>query len=42
LPQTTQQRCRELLSNLLLATVNTTPTSVEEDSDEREDPIESH
>jgi hypothetical protein len=38
----TQQRCRELLSHLLLAAVNTTPTSVEEESDEREDPIESH
>jgi hypothetical protein len=42
LPQTTQQRCRELLSHLLLAAVNTTPTSVEEESDEREDPTESH
>ena len=34
LPQTTQQRCRELLSHLLLAAVNTTPNSVEEESDE--------
>jgi hypothetical protein len=42
LPQTTQQSCRELLSHLLLAAVNTTPTSVEEESDEREDPTESH
>jgi len=42
LPQTTQQRCRELLSHLLLAAVNTTPNSVEEESDEREDPTESH
>ena len=42
LPQTTQQRCRELLSHLLLAAVNTTPTNVEEESDEREDPTESH
>jgi len=42
LSQTTQQRCRELLSHLLLAAVNTTPTSVEEESDEREDSTESH
>jgi len=43
LPQTTQQRCRELLTHLLLAAVNITPTSVEEEeSDEREDPTESH
>lgn len=42
LPQTTQQRCRELLSHLLLAAMNTTPISVEEESDEREDPTESH
>ena len=42
LPQATQQRCRELLSHLLLAAVNTNPTSVEEESDEREDPTESH
>ena len=42
LPQTTQQRCRELLSHLLLAAVNTTPNSVEEENDEREDPTESH
>jgi hypothetical protein len=42
LPQTTQQSCRELLSHLLLAAVNTTPISVEEESDEREDPTESH
>jgi hypothetical protein len=27
---------------LLLAAVNTTPNSVEEESDEREDPTESH
>jgi hypothetical protein len=37
--QTTQQRCRELLSHLLLAAVNPSP---EEESDEREDPTESH
>jgi hypothetical protein len=42
LPQPTQERCRELLSHLLLAAVNPTPTSVEEESDEREDPTESH
>jgi hypothetical protein len=42
LPQTTQQRCRELLSHLLLAAVNTTRNSVEEESDERKDPTESH
>ena len=42
LPQTTQQRCRELLSHLLLAAVNTTPIRTEEESDEREDPTESH
>ena len=41
LPQTTQQRCRELLSHLLLTAVNPTP-STEEESDEREDPTESH
>lgn len=42
LPQATQQRCCELLSHLLLAAVNMTPTNVEEESDEREDPTESH
>ena len=42
LPQTTQQRCRELLSHLLLAAVNTSTTNTEEESDEREDPTESH
>ena len=42
LPQTTQQRCRELLSHLLLAAVNTTTTNTEEERDEREDPTESH
>jgi hypothetical protein len=30
------------LLRVLLAAVNTTPTSVEEESDEREDPTESH
>jgi hypothetical protein len=43
LPQATQQRCRELLTHLLLAAaVNTTPTDTEEERDEREDPTESH
>jgi hypothetical protein len=41
LPQATQHRCSELLSHLLLAAVNPTP-SIEEEIDEREDPIESH
>lgn len=42
LPEATQQRCRELLGHMLLAVVCTTPTSTEEESNEREDPIESH
>lgn len=42
LPLTTQQRCRELLTHLLLAAVNTTPINTEEERDEREDPTESH
>jgi hypothetical protein len=42
LPQDMQQCCRELLSHLLLAAVNTTPPSVEEESDERENPTEPH
>ena len=42
LPQATQQRCREILTHLLLAAVNTTPTKTEEERDEREDPAESH
>jgi hypothetical protein len=42
LPQATQQRCRELLTHLLLAAVNTIPTNTEEERDEREDPTESH
>jgi hypothetical protein len=42
LPQAAQQRCRELLTHLLLATVNTIPTNTEEERDEREDPSESH
>ena len=42
LPQATQQRCRELLTHLLLAAVNSTTTNTEEERDEREDPTESH
>ena len=42
LPQAAQQRCRELLSHMLLAAMNTTPTNAEEKSDEREDPTDSH
>lgn len=42
LPQATQRRCRELLTHLLLAAVNTTPTNTEEERNEREDPTESH
>ena len=41
LPEATRQRCRELLTHLLLAAVNTIPTSTEEERDEREDPTES-
>lgn len=41
-PQATQQRCRELLGHMLLAAVNTTPTNTEDESDERENPTESH
>lgn len=37
LPQPTQQRCRELLTHLLLATLNTTPTNIKEERNERED-----
>ena len=42
LPQATQQRCRELLSHMLLATVKAIPTNTKEESDERENPTESH
>ena len=42
MPQATQQGCRELLTHLLLAALNTTPTNTEEERDEREDPTESH
>jgi hypothetical protein len=42
LPQATQQRCRELLSQMLLATVSTTSVSPEEMDDEREDTTDSH
>jgi hypothetical protein len=38
-PQTTEARCRELLSHMLLATVS---GITEEESDEREDPTDSH
>ena len=41
LPQITQQRCRELLTHLLMAAVSTTPNDTEE-RDERKDSIESH
>ncbi len=41
LPEATRQCCRELLSHLLLAAVNTIPTNTEEERDEREDPTES-
>ena len=42
LPQATEQRCRELLTHLLLAAVNTTLTDIQEERDEREDSTESH
>ena len=42
LPEATQQRCREFLTHLLLAAVNTTTTNTEEERDEREDPTGSH
>jgi hypothetical protein len=42
LPQATQQRCRELLSQMLLAVVSTTAVNLEEMDDEREDPADSH
>jgi hypothetical protein len=41
LPQATQQRCRELLTHLLLAAVNATQTNTEEERDEREDSTKS-
>ncbi len=41
LREATRQRCRELLTHLLLAAVNTIPTNTEEERDEREDPTES-
>lgn len=40
LPQATQQRCRELLSQMILDAVNHTSTG--EENDEREDPIVTH
>ena len=39
LPQTALPR---VAGSMLIAAVNTTPNSVEEESDEREDPTESH
>jgi len=42
LPQATQQRCRELLTHLLLAAVNTISTDIQEERDERENQTESH
>jgi len=42
LPQATQQRCRELLSQMLLAAVSATPVNLEEMDDEREDSADSH
>jgi hypothetical protein len=41
LPQTAQVRCRELLSQMLLATVGGV-THAEEERDEREDSSHSH
>ena len=41
LPQTAQVRCRELLSQMLLATVSGV-THAEEERDEREDSSHSH
>jgi hypothetical protein len=42
LPQATQQRCRKLLTHMLLAAVNSTTINTEEEPDEREDSTESH
>ena len=42
LPQATQERCRELLTHLLLAAVNTISTDIQEERDERENQTESH
>ena len=46
LPQAVQQRCREVLTHLLLAAVNMDPANdrinEEEHCDEREDSTESH
>jgi len=39
LPETVQRRCRDLLSHMLLAAVSGT---IEEESDEREDPTDPH
>ena len=40
LPQATQQRCRELLTHLLLAAVNKISTDIQEERDERENQTE--
>jgi DNA-binding protein YbaB len=42
LPKATRQRCSELLSQMLLAAVNTSTQNIEEMDDEREDSIDSH
>ena len=47
LPHASQQRCRELLSHMLLAATthdpaNTTANQQEEESDEREDPADTY
>jgi hypothetical protein len=39
LPETVQRRCRDLLSHMLLAAISGT---IEEESDEREDPTDPH
>jgi hypothetical protein len=43
LPQAIEQRCRELLSHMLLAAAtNITANNKEEENDEREDSVDSH
>jgi hypothetical protein len=42
MPEATQQLCRELLSHMLLAAVNTTSTNPEEESNEQKDSAGSH
>ena len=41
LPEATRQRCRELLTHLLLAAVSTISTDIQEERDERENQTES-